>query len=277
LGLDDFLVDLPPIPAVALKVLHLTEDPDSSAELLAHTIASDPAITIKVMQFSNSAYYGNRRQVTTLRQAVQILGLEVIRSLVLLFSIPASLKGSPRTVSEEKALWEHALAVGVAARLMGRKLPGLNSEGLFLAGFLHDVGKSVLLLKSPDKMVEALGASWPPGGSVGLDVERRSFGFDHSQVGSRVLDEWTFPDLYVQTTLGHHGPAADSQFAAETRVVAAANRVAHSLGLGGPADPRAWEEALAMAEGMRITAEELEALAVTTVNHVTSERELYGL
>ena len=275
--ISEYLVDLPPVPTVAVKVMHLVDDPDTSAQTLARTIAADQAISFKVLQMANSAYYGQGRQILTLSQAVTVLGQRTIRSLVLLYSIPASLKRGGKTGPEEAALWEHSVGTALAARLLAGAAGGLDAEAMFAAGLLHDIGKSILLIKSPAGMAEVLYSAWPPGGNTGKEIEKSRFGFDHEEIGGRILDEWQMPALFSSAARWHHAPALAGDQHRPVRVVAVANRIAHHLGLGGPADPVAWPDVLALAEPLGLHAGQLETTAVETVNQLTAERSLYDL
>jgi putative nucleotidyltransferase with HDIG domain len=275
--LGDYLVDLPPMPMVALKVMHLVDDPTTNTLELARTIAADQAITFKVLQLANSSYYGYRRQIMTLTQAIAVLGVRTIRSLVLLYSIPASLKRGGRTGPQEKALWEHSVGTALTARLLAQKAGNTDPEMAFVAGLLHDLGKSILLFKEPDEMSRVLYDAWPPGGTIETDDEKKSFGFDHAEVGARVLEEWTFPVPYVEAARRHHQPEFSGDYAWETRLVAAANRISHHLGLGAPADPAAWQDAVRLGEALGLEDGKIELVAVTALNQLTAERALYDL
>lgn len=275
--ISDYLVDLPPMPMVALKVMHLVDDPNTNTLELARTIASDQAIAFKVLQLANSSYYGYRRQIMTLTQAIAVLGVRTIRSLVLLYSIPASLKRGGRTGPQEKSLWEHAVGTALSARLLAQKAGNADPEMAFVAGLLHDLGKNILLFKEPEEMSRALYDAWPPGGTIGMDDERKRFGFDHAEIGGRVLEEWTFPAAYVEIARRHHHPEFSGEHAWETRLVAAANRISHHLGLGAPADPAAWPDAVRLGEALGIEAARIEQVAVATLNQLTTERALYDL
>ncbi len=276
-AIDEYLVDLPAIPAIAIKVLHLVEDPNTSGNDLTHALSADQAITYKVLQLANSAYYGMSRQIDSLKQAVSILGMMTIRSLVLLYSVPASLKRGGKTGAEESALWEHAMGVAIVSRSLAARAGGLEPERLFLAGMLHDIGKTVLLLRAPDRMSEVLYAAWPPGGSAGIRAERSTFGFDHEQIGERVLNHWTFPALFPAAARRHHDPDKAEGFETEVRIVAAANHLAHHMGLGGPADPDAWGRAVSMGEILGLDAAVLEEVSVAALNQITAERKLYDI
>lgn len=275
--ITDYMIDLPAVPMVAVKVMQLVDDPDTSSQTLARTIASDQAIAFKVLQMANSAYYGQGRQILTLSQAVTVLGQRTIRSLVLLYSIPASLQRGGKTGPEEKALWEHAVGTALAARLLGKATGGLDPEAMFAAGLLHDIGKSILLIKAPAGMAEVLYAAWPPGGNTGKEIEKSRFGFDHEEIGGRLLDEWQMPALFVAAARWHHAPALAGEQHRAVRVITVANRIAHHLGFGGPADPVAWSDVLALAEPLGLHAGQLETIAVETVNQLTAERSLYDL
>lgn len=275
--ISEYLCDLPPVPTVAVRVMHLVDDPDTSSQILARTIAADQAIAFKVLQMANSAYYGQGRQILTLSQAVTVLGQRTIRSLVLLYSIPASLQRGGKTSNEEKALWEHSVGTAIAARVAGRVLGGGDPETMFIAGLMHDIGKSLLLFKSPEAMSEVLYSAWPPGGNSGKETERSRFGFDHEEIGGRVLEEWDMPGLFIAAARWHHAPTLAGEHHRTVRIVALANRITHHLGLGGPSDPMAWTEVLAAGEGLGLAPGQLESIAVETVNQLTAERTLYDL
>lgn len=275
--ISDYLLDLPPVPEVAVRVMHLVDDPDTSSQVLARTIASDQAIALKVLQMANSAFYGQGRRILTLSQAVTVLGQRTIRSLVLLYSIPASLKRGGKTSEEEKSLWEHASGAAIAARVTGRTVGGVDPETLFIAGLLHDVGKNLLLLKSPEAMAEVLYSSWPAGGTGGRDTERSRFGFDHTEIGGRVLEAWGLPPFFSAVARWHHEPTLAGEHHRAVRLVALANRITHHLGLGGPSDPMAWSDVLEVGDNLGLAGGQLETIAVETVNHLTSEKALYNL
>lgn len=229
------LGELPPLPQVAAQVLKLAADPDSSTDDLQKVIITDQALSAQILKIANSAMFGMVREVTTLTQAIMTLGFSTIKSVV----IAASAKNLySRGVAglQERLMWEHALVCAIAARSYGRCLRYPHTEEVFLAGLMHDIGKSVMTMKFPERYGALIRTVYNEQGD-GLAMELDTFGFDHAMVGEALLSSWNIAKGVSQSARWHHEPkeaAVDSQVLVS--LVALGNYLAltQKIGIGNP-------------------------------------------
>jgi putative nucleotidyltransferase with HDIG domain len=224
------LGDLPPLPQVASQVLKLATNPDSTMDDLQKVISTDQALASQVLKISNSAMFGMVREVRTLSQAIMTLGFSTIKSVVIAASAK-HLYNRGNTGLQERLLWEHALTTALASRAYARSLRSPRMEEAFLGGLLHDIGKSVMGLKYPERYGALTRAFYNEPTDVSYqDQELDLFGFDHTMVGEAVVRSWNLPPGLESCVRHHHdplhAPVNDQPLAA---LVALGNRLAHDL------------------------------------------------
>ncbi len=224
--------DLPPMPAVAIKVIEQIQDPNTSATGLADTIAHDPALSARVLKIANSSFYSMKRQVKTLENAIVILGEKTLRSLVL----AASLKGMNKSFGLlEKVLWEDAIGCAIGAKVLARNLDGVDPEEAFLGGLFRHIGKVVLNFSQPEQFQELMQAVYNGEGSF-PELERKYFPYSHALVGAAVLKKWNFSEGLIQCTMHHGDLAVDEDAGAGllrlTATVNLAGAICRKLGIG---------------------------------------------
>jgi HD-like signal output (HDOD) protein len=191
--------DLPPMPAVATKVLELLGDPNISYGKLGDTISSDPAVSARLLKVANSAFYSMKRQIKTLDHAVAIVGERTLRSLVL----AASLEGMNKSYGLlEKMLWEDSIGCAIGCRILARKFVSADPEEAFLAGLFRHLGKIVMNFSNPEAFRELAQSAYASGGKY-AELEGRYFPYAHAVVGAAVLDKWNFNRSLVMATLHH--------------------------------------------------------------------------
>lgn len=226
------LGSLPPIPHVASQVLKLTSDPDCSVSELQRVIGSDQALTAQILKIANSATFGMMREVRTLPQAIMTLGLNAVKSVVVASSAKdLYMHGSPTRY--QMAIWEHSLVTALSGRAFGKifRFPGYDE--VFLGGLLHDIGKSVLHFKFPDRYGKILKSVHEGAALDSLREEQECFGFDHSMVGEVLMDTWNLPPSFSQCVRWHHDPkSSDQDSQALTAYVALGNYFAIGIGKG---------------------------------------------
>ena len=229
------LGDLPPLPRVAAEVLRLSADPQATAGDFHRVIALDPALAGQVLRVSNSTAFGLMREVTTLTQAITTLGVSALKSVVLASSARTLyLRGT--VGSEERLLWEHALVTAVASRAFAERLGFPQTEEAFVGGLLHDLGKSVLGVKFPERYGPLLRNVYQQNDAC-LEREREAFGFDHAMVGEALASQWNLAPGLQAAVRWHHEPIrAGLGHRKLTAVVALANQLALEVraGLGDP-------------------------------------------
>ena len=229
------LGDLPPLPQVASQVLRVSADPDANAEDLRKVISMDQALTSQILKISNSAMFGMVREVTTLTQAIMTLGFSTIKSVVIASSAK-NLYHRGAVGLQERLIWEHALVSAIASRAFAKSLRFPRMEEAFIGGLLHDIGKSVLGLKFPERYGVLLQNVYNENG-VCLDLELETFGFDHAMVGEALVSKWNLAPSLQAAVRWHHDPIQAPDIHRElAAIVALANHLAleEKVGIGDP-------------------------------------------
>lgn len=221
--------DLPPMPHVASEALRKIAEPETSAEEIQKILAKDPALAARVLKLANSSFYARSRTIATLRDAVVVIGLKTVRTLVLA-SITRDLF-DPFGLTE-KLLWEHAVGCGLAARTLAVSLRFSRAEECFLAGLLHDVGKMILLTHHPEPMRRIIQDVYNDPDLSFAALERDAFGFDHAEVGRLLATKWRFPEEITEAIGCHHRPGSAKLMPALSVIVHLANAFCHKLELG---------------------------------------------
>lgn len=225
------LGDLPPLPQVAAQVLRIAADPDASTDELQKVIGTDQALTAQILKIANSAMFGMMREVTTLTQAIMTLGFSTIKSVVIASSAK-NLYSRGTAGLQERLMWEHALYAALAARAYARQLRHPRAEEAFLGALMHDIGKSVLGLKYPERYSQLIRSVYNGQGD-GLELEFELFGFDHAMVGEALLLSWNLAHALEQAVRWHHDPSqAEPDHQALVALVAMGNQLALDRGIG---------------------------------------------
>lgn len=225
------LGELPPLPQVATRVIRISSDSDTSTEQLQNLIRTDQALTPQILKVANSAMFGRMREVTTLTQAILTLGFSTTRSVVLASSVKNLFTRGPVGL-QERILWEHALVTALTGSAFSRAMRFPIAEEVFLAGLMHDIGKSVMILKFPESYGTLLRRLQEEGGD-GLSLELDTFGFDHAMVGEALLASWNLAEGIEAVARWHHDPLhAAMEHQRLVALVALGNQMAFDLQVG---------------------------------------------
>lgn len=183
------------LPAVALKVVELTNQPTIDAKALKDCIEKDPALTTKILRVVNTPLFGLSGQVTDLNQALALLGTKPLKLLVLGFSLPKELlSGLPAEVLGR--YWRKTVIKAVAAREIADNYWSTPSDDAFIAGLLQDLGMLALIQDLGDLYVSFLDRVVDECDDLAAH-ERRTLGFDHATLTSRLLEHWGLPTAFV--------------------------------------------------------------------------------
>lgn len=213
----DGLGQVPTLPAIVAKVLEVINHPTASADAAAQIIGKDLALSAKVLRLVNSAFYGIPRTISSIDQAVIILGFQTVRSLVMSASVMKMLGRGGRGSLDRRRVWRHSVGAALAARMVARRQRrlGLDAEALFMAGLLHKIG--VLVLDGSEDVGYAEVLREALTGSATLpELERRHLGIDHAAIGGLLAEKWGLPDELKEPIRRHLdplGPELDPQAA----------------------------------------------------------------
>lgn len=195
---------LPEVPQVAFRVIQLLNIPDTAVSQLAELIGADQALTAKLLRLCNSAYYGLSRKVTTVPEAIMIVGFSAVKSMVLMITTQSTMnKGLLGYKIRPGEFWRHSLGTAESARLIARKCKDPREEESFTAGLIHDIGKMVLNQCALPEVYRATNLMQKENISI-YAAEARVLGFNHAEAGATLADRWKFPPLLVNAIRYHH-------------------------------------------------------------------------
>ena len=220
--------NLPTPPIVFHQIQKVISDPKVSSGQIASILAEDPAMSVKVLKLTNSAFYGLSREIESVKEAVVIVGLEAIRNLVLSASVLDMFKGKTLDVEFQEKFWRHSLATAFCSRIMARKLRQrgvVDPDSAFSAGLLHDIGKIILCCFLPAEYKRFDEERLKDSTAATYEVEDRTLGFNHTQIGSLLASQWKLPHKIIEAIAYHHTPQLDQGSDAITYVVYLANYV----------------------------------------------------
>ncbi len=215
---------LPSLPSLYRQIMEELESEDPSVKKVGEIIARDVGMTAKILQLVNSAFFGLTRHVSSPEQAVVLLGLNTIKTLVISTQIFSDFQEKGVPAERLDQLWTHSLNTAVCARTVAQKA-GADSiivDDAFMAGMLHDVGKLILFQAWPDKADAVLQRSEETGDPV-WKSEEAVIGTTHGELGGYLLGVWGLPDNIVEAVAFHHFPerCPHREFSALTAVHAA--------------------------------------------------------
>ncbi|MDZ4722873.1 MAG: HDOD domain-containing protein [candidate division Zixibacteria bacterium] len=209
--------NLPTPPIVFHQIQKVISSPNASATQVASILAEDPAMSVKVLKLTNSAFYGLSREIDSVKQAVVIVGMEAIRNLVLSASVLEMFKGKNVDEEYQEKFWRHSLATAFCSRILARaiKTRGIvDPDAAFSSGLLHDIGKIVVCGFLPDAYLKFNEERMKDRVAPNYEIEERILGYNHCQIGTLLTSQWKLPAKLIEAITFHHHPqqstAADS-------------------------------------------------------------------
>lgn len=195
---------LPSLPSTYAKLQKAMVTPDVEINDVAKIIEQDIAMTAKVLQLVNSAFFGIYSKVESPSRAVKLLGLETIKVLVLGVEIFSQIK-IPKEIFQVDMLWSHSIAVGkVAKAIAAHETEDKEIIGnAFLAGILHDIGKLVLVSHLPEQYRQVIDLARKEKVTL-AEAEQTIFGASQSDVGAYLIGLWGFTSPIIEAIGFHH-------------------------------------------------------------------------
>ena len=264
---DDIISDIKSFPSMsgaALKVLKLVDDPNSTASEIEDILRYEPSITANILKLTNSAYFGVPTKVASIRQAIVLLGWEKLGKLVMTTCVNAVLDKPVRGYDLSPGeLWQHSIAVSVAAELLVKELSIDADNEIFTAALLHDLGKLVLgdYVKEDFSAIRTAAGE----GTPFQVAERRVLGTDHAEVGGRLLELWSFPESLVQAVRWHHEPDSAEEPGAIIDLIHVADVLCLMIGLGVGTEGLQYKPSPAATKRLGLKPRQLELVASQTL------------
>lgn len=232
---------LPTLPEVAQKISKMVEDDKTSATELGKIISTDPAISGRVLRLVNSSFYGFPGRISSISNAIILLGFDVVKSLIISVSVFEMMEKGIL------GLWEHSLGCAIASRFIAKKVKGCDPEEVSVAGLLHDIGKVVVSIQLAEdyeeikKIIDEKKISF-------ITAEKEILELTHEDIGSWLAESWNLPIGLLEPISCHHHPQQAQQAKLATAIVHLANFLVRAVGHGSGGDPwvpelnhKAWE------------------------------------
>jgi putative nucleotidyltransferase with HDIG domain len=224
------------IPTASVDLLRIVQEPDAPNSKLAQAIEYDPSLTSNLLRLANSAYFGYSRAVSTVRDAIFLLGRNEIFQLVVASVVGKMTRQSVRGYGlAPSEMWDHLMGVAVVSRRLGEALHPKIPSYTFTAGLLHDIGKIVLGTfgeVDPEPIMDLAEREQ----TDLTTAEQQILGIDHAEVGALLLESWNVPAYLVEVVRWHHQPDQDPGQALVSGLVHVADALCIEAGIGTQAN-----------------------------------------
>lgn len=225
---------LPTLPTVVIEIMSLLHDEKANAQDFDKHIRKDQVLTGRMLKLVNSSFYSLRRKIRSISEAVAYMGTNTIRSLVLAATTKKILERELGCYGyDKKGLWKHSIACAAGAKFLALELSmdREESEELFIAGLLHDIGKLILAPLLADRHEDFLVKLREEGKTV-LQAEREVTDFDHVSIARLICKKWKLAEDLQETIEYHHAPATAPNHGRRAAIVHLASYICNKLKIG---------------------------------------------
>jgi len=261
---------LPPLPESYSQIKGCISGDEVNIEAMAAIISQDVAIASALLHWANSAVFGQRYQVETIKKAIVVLGTDIVENLILSESINRTIASNLPKIKgfDLKEFQRHSIAVAVISRLLVKTLNSSDTEQqdrAFIAGLLHDMGKLAAACFFTEKFAEAIRQAEQDQCYL-AEKETEIIGANHAELGSFLAEWWALPPFIVNTIHWHHSPASTPIEKDVVYAVHVANLLSYQFDFGSNGDTRPREVSKPCWERFYLTEEGVEILHVETEN-----------
>jgi putative nucleotidyltransferase with HDIG domain len=232
---------LSPVSATGNRLMEIISNPDSSLAEIVDVIKYDQAMTANLLRICNSAYFGLRTKVVSIRQAVAYLGMNNIAGAVIMGNFSKNFTSAQGGYDlSEGELWKYSISSALIAKSLAEKQHHKNIPCLFTSALLKDIGKVVLsthIKEAFQKIVLCVQND----GLTFLEAEKKIIGIDHAELGARVAENWRFSPEMVFIIRNHHDPLKILlEDDLSIPIIYLADTICMMVGIGGGADGLAY-------------------------------------
>jgi putative nucleotidyltransferase with HDIG domain len=269
---------LPTLSGVVAKLSRLKDDEKAKASDFERIVTPDPALTANLLRLANSPFFGARRQIQSVRQAIALLGIERVFEVAVSASFSQVLpERIPGFNISARDFFKHSFAVGAMAEQLAKQCEVKTEELIFTAGLLHDIGKlaiGALLLEHAAALLAEIKADDVPF----IDSEQQLVGTNHTEVGELMVETWDLPNSIGLAARWHHHP--DALENAEGRqlayIVHIADCLSHMMGFGVDVGELKRELNSHSMKRLKLKVGELESVALETTEQIAEMGEIIG-
>lgn len=232
---------LRPVSHINDKILEITSNPNSSLSQLVDVIKYDQGITANLLRICNSSYFGLKKKMISIKQAVAYLGIEKVASLIMMGNSADSFKKAQSGYDlNEGELWRYSVSSALIAQDLAEKRHLKNVYLIFTSALLKDIGKTILNTYVKDsfediiKMVQDKGLTF-------IEAEKEVIGIDHAELGAMASERWNFSPDMVEIIRNHHAPDKAPANDLSIPIVYLADSICMMIGIGVGSDGLAYK------------------------------------
>ncbi|MGB2985378.1 MAG: HDOD domain-containing protein [Phycisphaerae bacterium] len=198
--------ELPSPTGVALQILKLAQDEDSTVEQIAAVVESDPAIVSRLLKLVNSPLAGMPRQIASIQRTVALLGVNTVTSLALGFSLVSNHRQGECSAFDHELFWSESVARGAAARHIANRVKSFSPDEAFTCGLLSQIGRLALATAFPEHYANTLRTAASDDSEELAEVEQAVFGIDHNELAAEMMGDWHMPVIFQEAVRAQGAP-----------------------------------------------------------------------
>jgi HD-like signal output (HDOD) protein len=195
--------EMPSFSSAVMETMQRIRNPESCAQDVAEVLSLDPGLTVRVLQIANSAAFSPARKIENLSQAVALIGMSQLESLVLSVAVNDTIPRKPLPGYDFNQFWKASIRRAVLARNLASIFCANRKAEVFTSGFLQDLAIPFLVSQMPDEYGPIL-EEWHTGGRDLIELERGVFEWDHAEVATWICHKWDLPENIASAIGGHH-------------------------------------------------------------------------
>lgn len=212
------------LPEIYLRLKRLMAEPDFAMAEVALVISHDPSLTARLLKIVNSSLYSFPTPVETVSRAITLLGTQQIHDIILVTAVAEAFKGMAPGIMDVRRFWRCAMQCAVTCRHLAAISQGSDQERLFAAGLLCDIGHLLMYQAVPESMQQAIFLARET--KLPMDqAERQILGFDYTEVGATLMEQWQLPTSLCTTTRYHNRIEEAKEFQLDVALVHLAQRM----------------------------------------------------
>lgn len=219
-----FSEKLPVILEILQKIEFLIENEKTGISEIANLIEKDPSLTTKFLKLANSPFYGFPRRITSVKTALNYLGVNIVKILLIVNNF------SELSSKNDFSIWEHLVGVGMASQLLAKKLNFEDPSTFYTLGLIHDIGLLVEKISFPEEF-KKIKERIKKGDSL-IKSEEEIFKFNHCELGAYLMESWNFSAKLVEPILAHHDLKKAKRYLKESAILYLADLLVWAKGIG---------------------------------------------
>ena len=195
---------LPAAPPVVMQLMEYLERDEIESKEIARLIAQDPVLAAKCLSLANSSMYAVQRRVTTIQDALVVIGQQAVGTMVSAMAVTERFQRLQIKGHDPRSFWLHSICTAFCARALAQHTR-INPETAFVTGLIHDIGQLALAARFPEHFAAVIEYQRDKDCRM-IDAEKRVLGFTHAQVGEAAAEVLKFAPEVARAVGGHHDP-----------------------------------------------------------------------